>query len=237
MTFNDSTACELAAQTTRTCRVLLIDGHRILREAVRSIIDASEGFQVVGEAAGATQALQLIESLQPDLVLTDLPLPDRSGVKFIAEFLLRRPQAAVLVLSAVRDKERANGAMKAGARGYLRKDCGRAELLAALREVSAGRRYVCESFSAPRRRSAREEPEIGGNPTTDLSERQLEVLRSVALGYRNKDIAQRLSVSVKAVQKHRARLSNLLNLHGTAALTLYAVRTGLVSEGIGFHAL
>lgn len=235
MTFNDSTACELAAQTTRTCRVLLIDGHRILREAVRSIIDASEGFEVVGEAAGATQALQLIESLQPDLVVTDLPLPDRSGVKFIAEFLLRRPQAAVLVLSAIRE-ERASGATKAGARGYLRKECGRAELLAALREVAAGRRYVCESFSAPRRRSAREEPEIGGNPTTILSERQLEVLRSVALGYRNKDIAQRLSVSVKAVQKHRARLSNLLNLHGTAALTLYAVRTGLVSEGFGFHA-
>jgi DNA-binding NarL/FixJ family response regulator len=229
MTFNDSAAPERAGQASPSYRVLLINEHRILREAVRVIVDASDGFDVVGEAAGATQALQLIDAVQPDLVVTELPLPERSSAKFIAELLARRPHVAILVLSAVCDREHATAVMKAGARGYMQNDSGRVELLSALREIAAGRRYLCESFVTPRRR-AREEPRNGGGGIMDLTDRQREVLRSVALGYRNRDIAHQLGVSEKAVQKHRARLCDLLDLHGTAALTLYAVRTGLVTE-------
>jgi DNA-binding NarL/FixJ family response regulator len=232
MSPNDSTAGEPAAESSgasRTWRVLLVDEHRLLREVVRVIVDASDAFEVVGEAVNATQALQRIESLQPDVVITDLALPDSNGVKFVKAFLALRPQTAVLVLTAIHDEDRAAVAMKAGARGYVVKKAGRVELLTALREVVAGRRYLCKSFSTSPRR-ARAEPGSGHDSLTNLTERQLELLRSVARGYRNKDIALRLGVSVKAVQHQRERLSNLLNLRGTAALTLYAARTGLLSE-------
>lgn len=232
MTPKDSTACESAAENSnasRTSRVLLVDEHRLLREVVRLIVDASDAFEVVGEAANATQALQRIASLQPDVVITDLALPDGNGVRFIKEFVALRPQAAILVLSGIHDEERATVAMKAGARGYVVKNAGRLELVTALREVAAGRRYLCKSFSASRRR-ARAEQGPGNDARTNLTDRQLELLRSVAHGYRNKDIALRLGVSLKAVQHQRERLSNLLNLRGTAELTLYAARSGLLAE-------
>ena len=230
MTLNQATECELSAQESRTTRVLLIDAHRLFREAVRLVINALEGFEVVGEAANAGDAMALVESLQPDVVVTDLPLPDRSGARFIGEFQLRCPAATVLVLSASGHEERVAIAMKAGAQGYLVKDSGRDELLVALREVAAGRRYLSKACSTTRRRVR----EAAGSDTAalNLTERQREVLRSVAMGYRNQDIAERLGVSVKAVQKHRARLSNLLDLRGTAALTLFAVRTGLIPEAL-----
>jgi DNA-binding NarL/FixJ family response regulator len=232
MTPNDSTTYELAAESagdSRTWRVLLVDEHRLLREVVRVIVDASDGFEVVGEAVNAAQALERIETLQPDLVITDLALPDSNGVKFIRAFLALRPQAAILVLTAVQDEERASVALKMGARGYILKNSGRVELLTALREVAAGRRYLGKSLSASPRRVR-----VGRGSSPDavqnLTDRQLELLRSVASGCRNKDIALRLGVSVKAVQHQRERLSNLLNLRGAAALTLYAARTGLLSE-------
>jgi DNA-binding NarL/FixJ family response regulator len=232
MISDDSTVCEPQANATgdsRPWRVLLVDEHRLLREVVRLIVDSDAHFAVVGEAVNAAQALQCIEALQPDLVISDLALPDSNGVKFIKAFLAQRPQAAVLVLTAIQDEERASVAMKAGARGYILKNAGRVELLSALREVAAGRRYLCKSFSAsPRRVRAVRVP--GQDSPRNLTDRQLELLRSVASGCRNKDIALRLGVSVKAVQHQRERLSNLLNLRGAAALTLYAARTGLLSE-------
>lgn len=232
MTLDDSVATEPAEQANRNCRVLLINEHRIFREAVRVVVDVSDGFEVVGEAASATEALQLINTVQPDVVATELPLPDRGSVKFIEEILARRPHAAILVLSEISDVQHAIATMRAGARGYVRSDAGCAELLNALRQVAAGRRYPCESFAASRRRASGKQ-QIGSGSLVDLTDRQLEVLRLVALGYRNKDIAHRFGVSVKAVQHHRARLSELLDLQGTAALTSYAVRTGLVTESLG----
>ena len=232
MTLDDSVATEPAEQANRNCRVLLINEHRIFREAVRLIVDASDGFEVVGEAANATQALQLIDAVQPDVVATELPLPDRSGVKFIGELLAWRPHVAILILSETNNVQHATATMRAGARGYVQSDAGRADLLNALRQVAAGRRYPCKSSTTSRRRTS-EDPQTGSGSLADLTDRQLEVLRLVALGYRNKDIADQFGVSLKAVQHHRARLSELLDLQGTAALTLYAVRTGLVPQGLG----
>jgi DNA-binding NarL/FixJ family response regulator len=231
MTLNQAADNDCGAQERRIARVLLVDAHRLFREAVRLVINAIDGFEVVGEAANAGDAMQLMESAAPDVIVTDLPLPDRSGGRFIAEFLVRCPQASVLILSASSHEERVAIATKSGAHGYLVKDSGRDELLVALREVAAGRRYLSKACAGTRRRT-RESPS-SDSAALNLTERQLEVLRSVAMGYRNQDIAERLGVSVKAVQKHRARLSNLLDLRGTAALTLFAVRTGLVPEALG----
>jgi DNA-binding NarL/FixJ family response regulator len=235
MTLNESSGCNLPAQDSRHIhRIMLIDSHTILREAVRLMVNEKETFDVVGEAGTATEALQLIDVLLPDVVLTDIPLPDRSGVQFISELRSRRPHLAILVLTALRTPDRAAAAMKAGALGYVLKDCGRPELLAAITEVAAGRKYLCKALGPPSRRTAtRDLSRRANTAASSLSERQRQVLRSVALGYGNKEIAQMLGVSAKAVQKHRGRLRTVLDLQGTAGLTTYAVREGLVSDVCG----
>jgi DNA-binding NarL/FixJ family response regulator len=224
MSLNALTSSEFPATATATGRVqriILVDRHRLVREAVRFMVDATAEFKVIGEAADATEALPLIDSLQPDVVLTDFPLPDRAGVQFIAEFRSRLPGLQVLVLTALPGRENAVVAMKMGACGYLLKNCNSPELLAAMRSAAAGRPYLCKSLTEPKSQSI---------ATTNLTERQRLVLRSVALGHSNREIARLLGVSIQAIQKHRERLCDALELHGTAALTRYALRTGLVPE-------
>jgi DNA-binding NarL/FixJ family response regulator len=231
MTLNDSSGSDLPAQDDRQPhRILLIVSQTILRQAVRMMIDADDNFDVVGEAGTVAEALRLVDLLEPDVVLTDIPMPDRSGVQLISELRAQRPQLAILVLTTLRTPDRVAAALKAGALGYILKDCGRAELLAALDAVAAGRKYLCKGLRTPSRRSAARGPsESGGAPVTSLTERQRQVLRSVALGYGNKEIAHMLGVSTKAVQKHRDRIRTVLNVQSTAGLTMYAVREGLVS--------
>jgi len=218
-----------AAQTRRAHRIVLIDGQRIFRQALRVLFATEEEFAVVGEAGHAAEAVELIGSLQPDVVVTELHLTDGSAVPLIEQIHARFPRTAILVLTAVRAHDVAAAVRKAGALGYLLKDGGRSELLTALREVVAGRWY---------RSIAPEVPVMGGH--TDqasvstraayLTERQRQVLRSVARGYRTREIAQMLGVSVKAVHKHRERLRIALQLNSTAALTRFAVREGFAED-------
>ena len=231
MSLNALTSSEFPATAAgRIQRIILVDRHRLVREAVRFMVDATAEFKVIGEAADATEALPLIDSLQPDVVLTDFPLPDRAGVQFIAEFRSRLPGLQVLVLTALPGRENAVVAMKMGACGYVLKSCNSPELLAAMRSAAAGRPYLCKSLTEPKSQPWESEGRGRGIATTNLTERQRLVLRSVALGHSNREIARLLGVSIQAIQKHRERLCDALELHGTAALTRYALQTGLVSE-------
>jgi DNA-binding NarL/FixJ family response regulator len=219
MDSSDATGSEsLDSHVRRRLRIVLVDEHEIFREAVRTLIGASEEFDVVGEAGRATDALHLIGSLRPDVVLTDFRVPEMSGMQFTAEIRSRFPDATILVLTALHAHEYVAAAKKAGASGYVLKNCDRGELFAALREVAAGRHYACKSLA--------EAPSRAGSD--NLTERQRQVLRFVALGYANREIAQMLGVSLKAVQKHRERLRENLQLQSTAALTRFAVTEGLI---------
>jgi len=217
-----------AADERRAFRVVLVDGHCIFRQALRILLAADKDFAVVGEAGRAGEALELIGSLQADLVLTDLHLPDGSGVQFIEQVRTRFPKVAILVLTALRARGAAAAARKAGALGYVLKDQGRAELSSALREVAAGRWYCCDVPAASP--CARVGEGSSSTQATYLTERQRQVLRSVALGHSAREIAGMLGVSVKAVHKQRERLRFALQLNSTAALTRFAVREGLVQE-------
>jgi two-component system NarL family response regulator len=227
---NDSSPGRSAVSKERDpCRIFVIEPQTIVRLAIRMMLDSNERFKVVGEAACADQALQQIRLMQPDVVLTELTLPGCPDRPILSELRSCSPKIAVLVLTERWTAEREAGAIAAGARAFVTKHYGRAELFAAINEVCAGGTYIC----VPR-------PAVGSSvgtdashgltpPSTRLTERQREVLRSVALGHCNGEIGRALGVSAKAVQAHRDRIRHVLNLRSTAALTAYAVREGLVS--------
>lgn len=218
-----------SAETRGVCRVVLIDRHRIFRQALGALIGTEEGFAVVGDAGDWLEALSLIERLRPDLVVTELHLSEESGAQHLAEIHRRFPQMNILVLTASRAHGVAAQVKRAGALGYLLKDQGRSELRVALREVVAGRVY---RSSVPAVRSARTPPPEGtlSSRALYLTERQRQVLHSLARGYRTQQIAQMLGVSVRAVHKQRERLRHALQLNNTAALTRFALREGLAEQ-------
>ncbi len=225
MTHGESSATATPTATARrACRIVLVDGQRIFRQALRMLVTQEE-FDVVGEAGQAAEALELIGTVGPDVVVTELHLADGSAVGLIEQIRARFPTVAVLVLTAVRARDVPGTIRKAGALGYLLKDCERGQLLTALREVAAGRWYRSLAPPPPRVRARLDQAGLSTRAAY-LTERQRQVLRSVARGYRTREIAKMLGVSVKAVHKQRERLRLALQLNSTAALTRFAVREG-----------
>jgi DNA-binding NarL/FixJ family response regulator len=213
-------------------RIVLVEDHAILRDGLKALIKIEPDFAVVGEFGAVDQCLACIGELQPDLVVTDLELPRRSGIELLAYLKQIVPKARKLVLTAHDSEEYVRAAFNAGADGYVLKDTARAELMLAIRTVSAGQQFLCEAVAnkvlcgylrgdAPRRSAA-------GAPHITVRER--EVLTRIALGQSNKFIARSLELSVKTVEKHRSNLMRKLDLHNAAAITLFAVRHGLTSE-------
>jgi DNA-binding NarL/FixJ family response regulator len=210
-------------------RVFLIDSHRIFREAVRQIVARDAGFEVIGDAGTATEAFAVIDSLKPEIILTECALPDRSGVRFISELHSRWPRVGILVVTALGPTALRAAISRGGVLGCIPKSCGSEELLRAISQVARGRKYVCPSLQLRRARDAEPAHVSSSDPAT-LTARQRQIIRHVALGYNNIEIGQMLGISAKTVSKHRGRLRNALRLRSTAGLTRYAVREGLVSE-------
>jgi DNA-binding NarL/FixJ family response regulator len=218
------TAARGAAGQLAVCRVLLVDGHRLFREALRTLLAREQEFSVVGEAADGSEALELIAAVRPNVVVTDLHLVGGSSVAHLEEIHARFPEVALLVLTAFRAHDVAARVRRAGALGYLLKDQDLNEFLNALREVAAGRCYRSHAGGATRIRSLTEEG--GCAAIVDLTERQRQVLRALALGYRTRETARMLGVSVKAVHRQRERIREALRLESVAALTRFAAREG-----------
>jgi len=232
MTLDSSPTRETSGvDTQRACRIVLVDGQRIFRQALRVLFAVEEGFVVAGECGDARQALELTDVAQADVVITELELPDIPGVQLIEQLRARHPEIAILVLTALRARDRVAAARKAGALGYLLKECGRSELLAAVRAVAAGRRYRSSiSPTIPVQSARRSGSSYLSTRAASLTARQREVLRSLARGYRAREIAKMLGVSVRAVYRQREGLRNALQLNSTAALTRFAVCEGLAED-------
>jgi DNA-binding NarL/FixJ family response regulator len=213
-------------------RIVLVEDHAILREGLKALIEIEPDFAVVGEFGAVDECLAGIDELKPDLVLTDLELPQRSGIELLVHIKHVVPKARKLVLTAHDSEEYVRAALNAGADGYVLKDAGSAELMLAIRTVSAGQQFLCEAvankvlcgylWGGEPPRSTATAPNITG--------RECEVLTRIALGQSNKSIARSLALSVKTIEKHRSNLMRKLNLHNTAAVTLFAVRNGLTGE-------
>lgn len=211
-------------------RIVLADDHTILREGLRALLSADPEFEVVGEAQDGREAVRCVEKLEPDLLVIDLSMPRMSGMDAIREVKKRYPDTRVIALTVHKTEEYILTTLQAGADGYVLKDATHDELVLAIKNVMAGNSYlspgisekVIEGYLVGRENSR------SMSAWETLSQREREVLKLIAEGYKNKEIADDLCISLKTVEKHRANLMKKLDLHNAAALTIYAVEKGLL---------
>ena len=209
-------------------RVLIVDDHAVVRAGLRLVLEAAEGIEPVGEAGSARDAIFEARSLKPEVILLDVLMPDQSGLDIIPTLLKEKPDTKILVLSMQDDPHYVREALGAGASGYVLKEAADNEVVAAIREVASGGRYVHPELGArlvdaetQERRRAEEDP---------LSERESEVLRLLALGHTNQEIAKQLYISVRTAETHRAHIMQKLRLSSRAELVRYALAEGLLDS-------
>jgi two-component system response regulator NreC len=215
-----------------TIRVLIADDHKILRDGLRSLIQAQPDMEVVGEAENGRDAVRLAEKTRPDIVLMDINMPDLNGMEATAQVLAAVPTARVIALSMYASQRFVAGMLAAGARGFVIKDSAFEDLRAAVRAVVSGRSYLSPEIVdlvvqdyVSLLRLDRERCQ----PASVLSDREREVLQLLAEGFSTKQIGERLHVSGKTAYSHIRRIMKKLALDSIAELTKYAVREGLTS--------
>ena len=208
--------------------MLIVDDQAVVRAGLAQLVNAEDDLEAVGEAGSAREAIFEARSTKPDVVLMDVMMQDQSGISVVPQLLQERPEAKVLVLSMQDDPRYVREAFEAGARGYVLKEGADGELVGAIREVAGGGRYVHPELGArlvaaetAERRRAEEDP---------LSDREREVLRLLALGHTNQEIAERLYISVRTAESHRAHIMQKLHLTTRAELVRYALAHGLLAE-------
>jgi len=206
-------------------RVLLVDDHAVLRSGLRLLLQTQTDFEVIGEAADGAQGLMEIRKRKPDLVILDLSMPGLGGLETLKQVMGEQPWLKVLILTMHDDAEFVRTALTAGAKGYVLKRAADTELLNALRIVGAGGTYIYPSVAAQLFTEAARESKVQAGK---LSTREVEVLQLIALGYTQQEIAERLALSTKTVETHKARISEKLGAKTRAELVRYAISHGMV---------
>lgn len=208
-----------------TIRVLVADDHAVVRQGLRMFLGLDPEIEVVGEASTGTQALRMAHELEPDVVLMDLLMPEMDGIEATARIRREVPDTEVIALTSVLEDSSVVGAVRAGAIGYLLKDTEADELLRAIKAASAGQVQLSPKAAARLMREVRT-PEA----LEELTERELEVLRLLAQGQSNKEIAYKLSIGEKTVKTHVSNILAKLNVSSRTQAALYAARIGLVDS-------
>jgi DNA-binding NarL/FixJ family response regulator len=211
-------------------KILLADDHPIVRRGLRILLQAEPGFVVVGEGSDGIEALQLVERYKPEVLVVDLMMPGLNGLEVLRQCSQLSSHTRVIVLSMHSDEAYVLAALKRGAQGYVLKDSSSNDVIFAVREVVAGRRYLSPPLSeraidAYLQRGR----EAGNDPYEALSSREREVLHLAAEGRTNREIAEALSISPRTVDAHRANMMHKLDLHHQTELVLYALRRGILS--------
>lgn len=213
-------------------RIVIAEDHTILREGLRSLLSSNAQFEIVAEAGDGREAIRHAKKYKPDLILTDLSMPRMNGMEAIKEIKRESPTTKVLVLTVHRAEEYILATFRAGADGYVLKDSTHSELLIAVKKVLNGAHYISPEISEKVIEGYIEGKKSLKSRTSweTLTQREREILKLIAEGYRNKEIAEDLCISVKTVEKHRANLMEKLDLHSIQALTTFAIERGLVSR-------
>lgn len=209
-------------------RVLIADDHTLVREGLRLLFETDGDFSVLGEAADGLEAVRLAEDLQPQVILMDLRMPHMDGLQAVEEIASRWPAMAVVILTTYDEPEMMVRSLRAGAKGFLLKDCGRTSLFAAVRAAARGECLLGPTvlphlMAAPQ---SSERGKVSSDPAT-LSDRELEVLRAVAKGERNRAIALSLGISERTIKAHLTSIFNKLGVDSRAAAVLVAIQLGL----------
>jgi len=213
-------------------RVVIAEDHTILREGLKSLLSSSPDFEVIGEAGDGREAIRCVEKCKPNLILVDLSMPRMNGIDAIREIKRRFPETKILVLTVHKTEEYILATLKAGADGYVLKDATHAELMIAVKNVLSGKHYISPGISEKVIEGYLEGRKTLKTRTSweTLTQREREILKLIAEGYKNKEIADYLCISPKTVEKHRANLMEKLGLHNVQALTALAIEKGLVSR-------
>jgi two-component system, NarL family, response regulator NreC len=204
--------------------VLIVDDHAVVRAGLRLLVDSAEGLETVGEAGTADEALKRVKELTPDVTLLDLVMPDGSGIEALPSILEAHPSGRVLILSMEDNPGYVRKALNSGASGYVLKEAVDTEVVRAIREVAAGRRYLQPELGI---RIVDDAPQAGASKGP-LSQREREVLRLIALGHTNPEIAERLVISVRTAETHRANIMQKLQLRTRAEIVSYAMTEGIL---------
>jgi DNA-binding NarL/FixJ family response regulator len=212
-----------------TLRILLADDHELVRAGIRSLLEETPGVEVVGEASNGREALELVRSESPNLVLMDIAMPVLGGLETLARITKNFPNTKVVMLSAFGTEEYVSRAFRSGASGYMLKFAATLELEMVIRSIAQDKMYLSPSISHIIINShmlARVDGEL--SPLEQLTARQREILQMIAEGRKTKEIAGTLDISVKTVETHRLQLMARLNIHNVPGLVRYAIRNGIV---------
>lgn len=210
-------------------RVLLVDDHTILRDGIRLLLSSQEDIEVVGEAGDGEEAVAKARELKPDVILMDISLPKVNGIEATRLIKAERPESKILILTMHEDEEYVFPLLAAGASGYILKKTASSELISALRAVAEGNAFLHPAIAKTVLEKYRQgQPASAGGGPDGLTEREVEVLRLIAQGLSNREIADRLFISIKTVQAHRSNIMEKLNLHDRVELAKYALRKGLI---------
>jgi two-component system response regulator NreC len=204
--------------------VVIADDHAVVRSGLKALLDAEPGFEVTGEARDVRTALTYVRAQRPDVLVLDLNMPGEKSLPAIPDLIEASPGTAIVVLTMQNDPAFAREALRAGALGYVLKESANAELVEAVRSATEGRTYLQPQLGA-RLAAEPPTPEAGAD---DLSERETEVLKLIALGHTNTEIAEQLYLSVRTVESHRAHIQQKLRLSTRAELVRHALEQGLV---------
>jgi two-component system, NarL family, response regulator NreC len=206
----------------QTITIVLADDHTVMRSALHMLLDAEPGFEVVAEAGDADAAVRYVRGHKPTVLILDLNMPGRSSLDALPDIQEASPETEIVVLTMQNEPAFARRALRAGVRGYVLKEAADAELVQAVRSAAAGDTYLQPALGA--RLAAGKAAEDG----RDLSERERDVLRLIALGHTNAEVAEQLFISIRTVESHRAHIQQKLSLSSRAELVRYALEHGMV---------
>lgn len=211
-------------------KIVVADDHHVVRQGLRTLLEAEPGFRIIGEAGDGLEAARLVERLKPDVLVLDLMMPGLNGLEVTRQVNKCSPQTRVVVLSMYANEPYVMEALRHGAAGYVLKEANTTELVQAVREVANGRRYLSPPLSERAIEAyVKKAKAVALDPYETLTTREREVLHLAAQGYSNTKIGVRLSVSPRTVETHRANVTRKLDLHKQTDLIRYALRRGIIS--------